>query len=263
MLVESLDRRCDIESPIRRLDARIKFIGALAFVLAVTATPNGEWRAFAALFCLLLGLTLAAQILLVTLFRRSAIALPFLLIVLVSTLFTRSGKVLFSLSVLRWTLPITGGGIEMFVSVALKSWLSVLVVGLLLHTTPFTDLVSGIQRLGLPPVLINIVSFMYRYLFVLLDEAERLERARASRSADPQGDSGRAIVWRAKVLGGMIGSLFIRSYERSERIYQAMLSRNFGGEIRSLKGSTLGYRDLLLMAVFLSVLVVLEIWANL
>lgn len=263
MLVEPLNYCHDTDSLVHLLDARIKFIGTLAFVLAVTATPNGEWGAFAVLFGIFLGLTLLARIGPVAILRRSVIALPFLLIVLVSIPFTQGGKALFSVSILRWTLPITSEGIEMFISVALKSWLSVLIVGLLLYTTPFTELVRGMQHLGLPAVLINIVSSMYRYLFVLLDEAERLERARASRSADPGGKGGGALIWQAKVLGGMIGSLFMRSYERSERIYQAMLSRNFAGEIRSLQERALGRKDLLLMTVFLSLLFVVEIWANL
>ena len=71
------------------------------------------------------------------------------------------------------------------------------------------------------------ISFMYRYLFVLVDEAMRLQTARDARSVG----AGRTLFWRAKVLGGMIGCLFIRSYERSERIYAAMLSRGYAGEV--------------------------------
>ena len=95
------------------------------------------------------------------------------------------------------------------------------------------------RSLHVPAVLTATISFMYRYLFVLVDEAMRLQTARASRSVG----AGRTVWWRARVLGGMIGSLFIRSYERSERIYAAMMSRGFAGEVRTLTHLTWQARD--------------------
>ena len=81
-------------------------------------------------------------------------------------------------------------------------------------------------------MLVSIVAFMYRYVFVLVDEAQRLLRARAARSAGVGAGTGGTIAWRARVSGGMAGSLFLRTYERSERIYLAMLARGFDGEVR-------------------------------
>jgi cobalt/nickel transport system permease protein len=146
--------------------------------------------------------------------------------------------VLWSWHPLGWNLSVTDEGVILFVTVILKAWLSVMVSGLLVATTPFSDLLMGMRALRLPAVLVSTISFMYRYLFVLVDEAMRLHTAREARSAG----AGGSIWWRAKVLGGMVGSLFLRSYERSERIYAAMLSRGFGGEMRSL--TRLGWRAL-------------------
>ena len=87
--------------------------------------------------------------------------------------------------------------------------------------------------------MVAIISFMYRYLAVLSDEATRMSRARASRSAQPDGKGGGSIVWRARVTGSMVGSLFLRSYERSERIYAAMQARGFEGEFRHLHSRAL------------------------
>jgi cobalt/nickel transport system permease protein len=92
---------------------------------------------------------------------------------------------------------------------------------------------------------------MYRYIFVIADEALRLFRAREARSANPEGKAAGSIRWRASVLGGMIGSLFIRSYERSERIYAAMLSRGFDGEVRTLRVQEMGLADVLTMGAFI------------
>ena len=106
----------------------------------------------------------------------------------------------------------------MFATIALRSWICVQAALLLAFTTPFHELVDGLRELRLPQVMVSIISFMYRYLGVLADEATRMSRARASRSADPDGHGGGSLAWRAKVTGAMVGSLFLRSYERGERI---------------------------------------------
>ena len=119
-------------------------------------------------------------------------------------------------------------------SIMAKSWLSVQAALLLAYTTAFADLVDALRALRVPAIIVSIISFMYRYLAVLTDEAGRMSRARQSRSAAaPDGRSGGSLSWRARVTGAMVGSLFIRSYERSERIYAAMLARGFAGTFHS------------------------------
>lgn len=166
--------------------------------------------------------------------RRALLAAPFLLAAL-PLVFTRSGDPLGTLVLGPLTLTISGEGLEQFATIALKSWISVQAALLLAFTTPFHDLVDALRQLRLPRIMVAIISFMYRYLAVLADEATRMSRARASRSAAaPDGRPGGSIAWRAKVTGSMVGSLFLRSYERSERIYAAMQARGFEGEFRHL-----------------------------
>ena len=124
------------------------------------------------------------------------------------------------------------------------------------------ELLRAMKSLGLPKVMVSVISFMYRYIFVLVDEAMRLSMARDSRSADPDGQGGGTLLWRAQVLGGMIGTLFLRSYERSERIYAAMLSRGFTGEIHTLKDTSLQQKDVITLAAFLTLLVAIEVMAH-
>jgi cobalt/nickel transport system permease protein len=102
--------------------------------------------------------------------------------------------------------------------------------------------------------LVSVVSFMYRYMYVIADEALRLNRARQARSATPGPKAGGSLRWRAKVLGGMIGSLFLRSYERSERVYAAMLSRGFDGSFRTVKMEPLRRHDLASVVAFFACL---------
>jgi cobalt/nickel transport system permease protein len=94
-------------------------------------------------------------------------------------------------------------------------------------------------------VLVAIISFMYRYLFVLADEALRLMRARAARSgAGPAGRKpGGSLAWRGRVAGGLVGNLTLRAFERSERIHAAMVARGFQGEMRVLETPRANDRD--------------------
>ncbi|HSQ39741.1 MAG TPA: energy-coupling factor transporter transmembrane component T, partial [Anaerolineales bacterium] len=162
------------------------------------------------------------------------IALPFALAA-VSAIFSPLGNPL-----AEWTLgPLklipTDYGLIKFGSILVRSWLSVQAAILLVATTRFPDMIHAFEHLRVPVILTTIVSFLYRYLFVLTDEVMRLLRARESRSATVAGTkSGRNVVWRARVTGNMAGQLFLRSYERSDRIYNAMLARGYTGQMRTL-----------------------------
>ena len=161
-------------------------------------------------------------------------------------------------------MTISGEGLRQFTTIALKSWVSVQAALLLAFTTPFNDLIDGLRELRLPRIMVAIISFMYRYLGVLGDEAGRMNRARASRSAvGPTGRAGGGILWRASVTGSMVGSLFLRSYERSERIYAAMQARGFDGELRHLPGPPLTPAALTAFSVGIASLLVFELAAQL
>lgn len=234
-----LDRYYKGTSLVHRLDPRLKVLATLLFILVATSLPSSAWPAFLPLAALALVAIRLAGIPLIDGLKRSFIALPFAAMVALSVPFTRSGQVVWQGSLLGLDLAVSSEGLLLLAAVLIKSWLSVLVSGLLVATTPFPQLLNAMRSLHLPAVLTATISFMVRYLFVLVDEAMRLHTAREARSAGPGGTIG----WRAKVLGGMIGSLFIRSYERSERIYLAMVSRGFAGEIHTLRPLSWQQRD--------------------
>ncbi len=233
-----LDRYHQGASLVHRLDPRLKLLATLAFVVAVTSTPPRAWPAFLLYAALAIGAILLSKVPLADGLKRSMIALPFAGVVALSLPFTRAGQEIWAWSPFGWRLAVTDEGLILFGAVVVKAWLAVMVSGLLVATTPFHSLLRAMRSLGVPVVLTGTISFMYRYLFVLVDEAMRMTTAREARSAG----RGRSVWWRAQVLGKMIGSLFIRSYERSERIYAAMLSRGFSGEILTMKG--LSWREL-------------------
>lgn len=112
-------------------------------------------------------------------------------------------------------------GFAIFLTILVKSTLCLLTIILLSNTTPFSEILSLLRRIGIPTLLITVLALTYRYLFVLVDEAARLRRARESRMFVIR----RSRVWLS--LTSLMGQLFIRSTERSERIYTAMISRGW------------------------------------
>jgi cobalt/nickel transport system permease protein len=208
---------------------------AVAAILAITLLPVGAFLALAiALGALVLASTVA-RIGPLRLARGGFVAAPFVLVAL-PLVFIRPGDPLGSLDLGPLRLTVSGEGLRMFATIALKSWLSVQVALLLTFTTPFHDLLDALRELHLPRILVAIIGFMYRYLAVLGDEAGRLMRARESRSAVAEGAAGGgSIPWRAGVTGHMVGTLFLRSYERSERVYAAMMARGFEGTFRHME----------------------------
>jgi cobalt/nickel transport system permease protein len=203
---------------------------AVGAIVSIGLVPVGGFIALAAAWVALLITALAAGVGAWRLTRSSWVALPFLLIAL-PLLFTRPGAPLASVELGVVTLTATDQGVREVATILLKSWLSVQVALLLAFTTPFPGLIDALRSLRVPSVMVSIISFMYRYLAVLTGEAARMNRARLSRSAVITGTGGGSIRWRAGVTGSMVGSLFLRSYERSERIHAAMLARGFQGQL--------------------------------
>ena len=220
------------DSVLHGLDPRVKLLLTLAFILSVSLAPVGAWPIYVLLLAFALSASVASELGWSFVLRRAALALPFVLAAL-PVLVTVKGDLLVSIRLGAWSLSVTAPGLERFLSVALKSWLSVQMAILLTATTPLPDLLLAMRALRLPRLLIAVLSLMWRYLAVLVDEALRMMRAREARSACWQGRSGGSLLWRARVTGAMAGTLFLRGYERSERIYNAMLARGYDGSIRS------------------------------
>ncbi len=247
-------------SAVHRLDPRVKVVVALLFILTVSLMPFGAFASYALLLVLAWGAALAADTGWGYLLKRSFIALPFALAA-VTLPFTIPGQTV-AVIPLFGGLAVSAEGLVRFASILIKSWISVQMAVLLIVTTPFPALLAALTALGAPQPLVAIISFMYRYLFVLSDEALRLRRARAARSGEQPGlRSGGALLWRGKVAGQMVGSLMLRSFERSERIYNAMLARGYAGEMRTLQPMALTAGDLAVLAGAVALLAAVLAWA--
>jgi len=230
-----------------RADPRIKIVIAVAFAFAITTVAEGDWSAIAGFGALAALTVILSRLPPLLVFRRALIALPFVAAA-IPLIFTREGNTVATMPLVGWTA--SAEGLTAVATIVLKSWLSVLLAVVLTSTTQPIDLIRGLERLRVPRVLASTIFFMYRYLYVIGAEGQRMMRARESRSAAAPGGSrsGGTVFWRARVLGNMVGSLFLRSFERSERIYDAMQARGYDGTIRFASERALTRTDWLLFA---------------
>ena len=228
-VVERYEHR---DSPLHRADARAKVPAAFLVILAITSTREGDWAALALLALPLIAGAYASRLGPWFLLRRTFLALPFVLVAL-PLLFTRPGDTI-------WTMPVTGWtasaeGVVAVATILTRSWIAVAVAALLVSTTTIVEILRALRAFRTPRLLVATVFFAYRYFFVIGEEAQRMLRARDSRSAALPGHRpGGTIRWRASVAGHMVGSLFVRSLERSERVFAAMQARGYAGEPRFL-----------------------------
>ena len=221
-----IDRFAELDSPLHLLDARSKIIGFLAFAAAVLYIPSGNSAAFFAAFFLLAVFAGISQIPLSYIVGRTLVILPFVLLA---------------------ALAAPWGGKDGWARLAvlvLRSMLCLLILILLTNTTRFVELLRGLRKLGCPRILVANLSFLYRYIFVLSDEIMRMRQARDSRRVGSTG-----IAAEMKTLGSMLGTLLVRSFERADRLYQAMVSRGFSGEFPVAAPRSCSWRDLAFIAV--------------
>ena len=224
-----LDKYSDRDSFIHRLDPRTKLATALLFILAVALTLPAMWPAFAVYFFIIAILVLLSRVPILYVLKRSLMIMPFVLLIAIFIPFFKEGEVAGSYNIWLWQVSVTHSGLQVLWNILAKAWLSILSLILLTSTTKIAELLKGLEQLHMPRVMVMILSFMYRYIFVLVDEVMRMRQARDSRNL------GRSRLWQLRTIGNMVGTLFIRSYERGERVYAAMLARGFDGQCRTLK----------------------------
>jgi cobalt/nickel transport system permease protein len=187
---------------LHHLPAGLKLAVALALILAVALLPRGQWAALAVIAAVLVVLALASGLSRWFLLKRLLLLEPLVLGVAGLMLFQPDGLA-------RCALAMT------------KANLCLLTTILLASTTSPTELLRVLQRLRVPWLFMTTLTLMHRYLFVLVDESERMRRARASRTFT----RGRHFQWRT--LASVAGQLFVRASARAERIYDAMCARGW------------------------------------
>ncbi|NIA06417.1 MAG: cobalt ECF transporter T component CbiQ [Actinobacteria bacterium] len=248
-----MDKYSGLDSPIHRLDARTKILSLFCLIVICVSTPPQAYLGFLGYFVLLAVAIVLSRVPLGYILRRSLVIIPFVIMVTIFIPFLKPNGPGSSYSLGIGGLQIYSSGLMIFWNVLVKSFIAVLSVILLSSTTPFAKLLRGFEQLKVPGIFIMLASFTYRYVFVLVDEVERMKRARDCRCY------GGKWLWHSKVIGQMIGTLFLRSYQRGERIYVAMVSRGFDGRSISLGQSQLRLADYLVATGAVSLLVLLRV----
>jgi len=197
-----LDRYSRQNSPIHPLPPAVKLISAFTLVVVILLLPPSWPMLLGGLTVFLLAVAGLSRIPWRFLLRRVLLLEPFVLGVVLLALFQPDG----------WRL---------FFFLIAKCTLCLFAMVLLSNTTPFSDLLRVLKAVRMPALLITTLALMYRYVFVLVDEAQRMKRARQSRTFSSQ----RTRTWRT--LATVVSQLFIRSSERAERIYAAMCARGW------------------------------------
>jgi cobalt/nickel transport system permease protein len=215
MRLEFLERHSEGDGPLHLLDPRVKLVATLAYIIAVVATPIGWWRLLAAealALAFVVGLSGVPPRELLTRWLGFVVLVGFLALMV-----ARSHPKRLELGVAAVVLTIVA-----------KNSLAFLATLSLVNVTPFRKLLAAMRRLRMPPALVATLQFMYRYLHVLTEELDRMVKARRSRTFRRSG----RLDW--VLLTGLIGILFLRAFERGERVHAAMLARGWDGTIRTL-----------------------------
>ncbi len=206
-------------SPVHRAPAHLKVLALLVFVLAVVATPKDWFAAYAGYLMLLGVLVTVSEVPPTYLLKRLVVEVPFLVFaVLLPFIATGPRTEVLGLSV-------SEPGLLAAWALVAKGTLGVLASLTLAATTEPRDLLAGLERLRLPQQLVQIMGFMIRYVDVVTDEMRRMRIARESRGFTASNPRHWPVVARGA------GALFIRSYERGERVHLAMVARGYTGSL--------------------------------
>ncbi|MFQ5554336.1 MAG: cobalt ECF transporter T component CbiQ [Acidimicrobiia bacterium] len=209
-------------SLVHKLAPEVKLVAAFGFVLAVALTPREALWAFAAYGVLLVALLAGSRFRPGFVLARMMAVLPFVLFAFLIP-FIASGERVELLGV-----AVSREGLWGMWNIVAKASLGITVSILLAGTTEVADMLRGMGRLCVPALLTTIASFMVRYLELISSELGRMRVAMTSRGYDPRW------LWQARPLAASAGALFIRSYERGERVHAAMLSRGYTGTMPDL-----------------------------
>jgi cobalt/nickel transport system permease protein len=212
----------DGDSVVHRLPASTKIAVTVLFVLAVVATPPDAIGAFAVYFAVVFAVAAASRLPLRLLIGRLRVELPFLAFATLLPIVGRPPRT----DVLGVSL--SSPGLAAAWAIVVKGTLGVLAAIVLAATTPIAELLHGLRRLRVPATAVAITGFMARYLDVIAGEAGRTRIARLSRGHDPRW------IWEARAVATSAGTLFVRAYERGERVHLAMLSRGYSGALPDL-----------------------------
>jgi len=247
MEVGRMEELARLDTPVHRLDARAKLLTTLAFLVVVMSFPRHVVSGLVPFACYPLVLISLGRIPVRQIGRKILVAAPFAVVIgLFNPLFDRQPVMTLG------TLVITGGWLSCF-SILLRFVLTVGAALALVACTGMYRLGSGLVQLGVPRVFVMQLLFLHRYLFVVAEEGGKMVRAVAARSG------GTRTVNRC-VYGSLVGHLLLRSLDRAERVYRAMVARGFDGQMPQMQRPVWRATDLAFVAGWTAFFVLARAW---
>jgi cobalt/nickel transport system permease protein len=246
--IGQMDELGRLDTPLHRLDARVKTVTVLLFVITVMSFSRYRIAELMPLFlfpCALIGI---GNIPVSAILKKTAIAAPFALFVgIFNPLFDHQTVQLFG------SREISAGWFS-FASILIRFLLTVSAALILVASTGIHRLCAGLERMGVPSLFAVQILFLYRYLFVIGEEALRMIRSVRIRSAGP----GKPTL---RTYGSLAGTLLIRSMDRAQRVYRAMVSRGFNGQVHILHRSSPGLRDAIFLFGWTAFFLLVRFWS--
>jgi len=218
------EKYVSIQSFIHNIDPKIKVFYTFAIILTSLIVKDVVF--LTPLVLLLLAMAVLSKVSLRFFLFRATIFIPaFTVMIALPMVFLVAGESLGTIAFLGTTLSVSSQGVQQALILIMRVWISVGAITLLILTTRFSKTIQAIDELGAPRVFTLMLGMTYRYIFVFIEEIFRIALAKEARTAKKEG-------WTRtlKSFGNLIGVLFIRSYERGERVHQAMLARGYGNK---------------------------------
>ena len=246
-----IDKFAYLDSPVHRLDSRIKLIAVVVFTIFVIAVPRYSVSVLALYAVGPFAMLVIGKIPLRFAAKQILTVSPFVLVLAASCPLYNREPMIVQLGSFEWTIR---AGWVQFANILGKFVITMAALIALVCTTRFGDLLCGMEKMGMPQILVNQLGFLYRYIFVLIDKAHHILRARASRKLRNLG-----FAKESRTAGAMIGTLFILSLESSERINIAMHARGFDGVFRSINRLQIKKDDFVFAAIAAAFLITITI----
>ncbi len=220
------------------IDPRVKLIGFTGIIILTVLMQN--LLQFGILILILTSLTIASRIPLRAFFGRQLMGVISSIIIIIPLPFITPGTAIVTIPIGPLLIWITSEGLYHAGIFVMRIWVCVAALSLLTLSTRFSVLLHAMQRLRIPRLFISLTALTYRYIFLFSDEAYRMGLAREARTVKKE----RIVRFRTwRTISSMIGTLFIRAYERGEKVYQTMLARGFTGKFLLLTQLKLGLKD--------------------
>ena len=243
-----IDKYAGLSSPIHNWDPRAKLVSILCLIFAVVLIPDLKIAFVGLAIALILVFISKIPFSFILKQLRWVMLLIFPLFVLISLTYHQGDEI-----VRFHFLTVTSDGLRWASLISVRALAAVILIFPMIATLRFNTTVKALERLRIPNKLVQMIMFTYRYIFVFVAELQRIWRSLESR-----GFKAKMNIYTIQTMGKVMGTHFVRSYDRAEHVYNAMSSRGYGDSLRTLDEFEMKTKDVIKASLVVGVAVVLH-----